>query len=119
MTITLDSLALTVLGLEETKSPVAIFNDIWESGAYKQTITVFGSVKRWSLSCVEKDIAWANSAANHLQGHANDGASLSFSVSEGDLHTVSTNVKVLRVSVRYAEIGTANVRYFSLELQEV
>jgi len=118
-TITDRGYKLTALSLEENSDAVAFFTDKWVSGAYKQAVSTIGLVRRWAVDCVEKDQIWVNSAANLLKAHQKDGTTLVFTVLEKNLYAIAVDVKILRISVHYADIGVANVRHFSVELQEV
>ncbi|MCP8307962.1 MAG: hypothetical protein H3Z52_04730 [archaeon] len=117
MTIIIDTKTLTVSYLSENVEVVITEKDAWESEQYKRKVRVFGTIKRWTLNCYEKDVAWADSVAKHLQTKAKEGNAVNFTVDEGTMHQVNTNVYVLGVDLTY-ESGVANYRTFSISLQE-
>jgi len=118
MTVTLDGYTLTVLSIEDFVEAVASEWHGWKNGQYTHKRMVFGKTRRWRLECVEENVAWDNSAAKHFQTHVEDGASVSFTVSEGNRYSVNTNVYILDVQVTLELTGTSNIRYFSVTLQE-
>ena len=116
MTITIDSKTLNAMSLDENIEVVAVTNDAWENQEYKQKVRVFGIVKSWSLACYEKDVAWDDSVAKHLQNVAKNGNAVSFIVDEGTTHQVNMDVYVLGVTLNYSG-GVANYRTFTVTLQ--
>jgi len=118
MTITIDGKQLNVTHLTEAVEAVAVESDDWRSEGYKRKIRIFGKIRRWTLDCVEKDIAWTDSAANHLQQLAENGTAVSFVIDEGNRHQVNTQVYVLNVQVTLDLVGTQNIRHFIIQLQE-
>ena len=119
MTITIDGKQLNVTHLSETVEAVTVESDDWRPEGYKRKIRTFGKIKRWTLDCIEKDIAWTNSVANHLQGLAESGTAVSFIVDEGDRHQVNTQVYVLNVQITLELVGSQNIRHFTVQLQEI
>ena len=82
---------------------------------------IFGTIRSWELKCYENNVAWSNSNAKYLQDKAKEGNPVTFSIDEGDLHSVSsTNVYILKVDIDYPRGSKASnfVRYFTLRLQE-
>ena len=123
MAATIDSQALSIEGggIEETVKSVGTFVDKWESEKYKKKASIIGSMRSWSLRCYEENVAWSSSLVKHLQEHMEAGDIVEFSISEGNLHTVSsTNVYVLELDVFYRKGAKASsfVRHFNLRLQE-
>jgi len=120
---TIDSQALSIEGggIEENVKSVGTFVDKWENEKYKKKASIIGSMRSWSLRCYEENVAWSSSLAKHLQGHMEAGDIVEFSISEGNLHTVSsTNVYIIAIDVFYKKgaKATSFVRYFTLKLQE-
>lgn len=77
--------------------------DAWENGAYKRKHRVYGLIRKWSLDCIEENVAWNDSSAKYLREQAATGSVLNYSVDEGNRYTVpATNVYVLNVSLRLA-----------------
>ncbi len=119
MTITLDSKTLNVSSMDENVEVIAVFSDKWENEMYKRKVRVFGTVKTWSLTCFEDNVAWTNSVVKHLQEKAKIGDAVAFVVDEGNAHQINTNVYILGVSLSYAGGAMAvNHREFSITLQE-
>ena len=118
MTVTLDGKTLDVLHLGESADPVQVQWDAWENSAYKRKVKVYGLVRRWSLNCVEKEVAWASSQAKSFQESAGAGTTVTFQVTD-QVRIVDTNVKILHVGLNVADLAGKNVRRFSLTLQEV
>lgn len=92
----------------------------WESESLVRKKFVYGQKRAWRLNCIEKNVAWANSAAKYLMEQAEQNAVLTFSASFGDRYNVS-NVKVIveSVSVSMEQVGTQNIRRFTVNLKEV
>ncbi|MEM1552889.1 MAG: hypothetical protein QXH03_09530, partial [Candidatus Bathyarchaeia archaeon] len=81
---------------------------------------VYGQKRVWRLDCLEKGVAWAESAAKYLMEQAAQGNVLAFSADFGDRYSVSNvNVVVEKVSVSMEQVGTQNVRRFTVTLKEV
>jgi len=123
MTVTIDSKTLNVEGggIGENVEVVGSFVDKWQDATYRKEAKIFGSVRSWTLRCYEENVQWSSSVAKHLQDKAKEGNKVSFSIDEGNLHSVSsTNVYILGVNVDYPRGSkpTSFVRYFTLKLQE-
>jgi hypothetical protein len=123
LTVTIDGKTLKVEGggIQENVKPVGTFTDRWVDAAYRKEAKIFGIIRSWTLRCYEENVTWSSSVAKHLQDKAKDGNPVTFSVDEGNLHSVSsTNVYILEVDVDYPRGSKASsfVRYFSLKLQE-
>jgi len=122
-TCIIDSKPLNVEGggVEENAEAVGSFADKWIAGEYKKEAKILGSIRSWTLACFEEDVTWANSVAKHLQDKMKAGGSVTFSLEEGNMHTITTlNVYVLDVSVRYGKGGKSAkfMRRFTVKLQE-
>ena len=120
-TIDAQTLSIEGGGIEENVKGVGTFIDKWENEKYKKKASILGSIRSWSLRCYEENVAWSSSIAKHLQEHMEAGDTVSFSISEGNLHAVSsTNVYILEISVFYKKGAKASsfVRHFTLKLQE-
>ena len=51
------------------------------------------------MNATRKGVTWTDSAANHLQDKAGTDAAVPFIISEGNMHSVNTNLYVLGVIV--------------------
>ena len=123
MTVTIDSKTLNVEGggIQEGAEVVGSFADKWTNGTYARAAKIFGIVRSWTLRCYEQNVAWSSSNAKYLQDKARVGDKVSFSIDEGNLHSVSsTYVYILGVDVDYHKGSKSSqfVRYFTLKLQE-
>jgi hypothetical protein len=123
MTVTLDGKSLNLtsrMALREAVTSVKVEWDDWENAAYTRKLKVLGKVRVWTIECYEKGVTWTNSAAKYFQGIIDDDASVTFVVSESDMHAVNTSVYVLSCEVRYEEgvPAGAQFRNFSITLQE-
>jgi hypothetical protein len=122
MTFTVDSYTLNVTGFSESSEPVGTEWHAWESERITVKRFTYGVLRRWTLSCVEVDVAWGNSAAKYLQDKMNAGEKVTFSVSEGNMHTVqSAQAYVSSVEVEYDRGSTPSrfTRRFTVTLKEV
>lgn len=123
MAVTLDGKTLHVKKLHEDVMPVTSVKDKWENESFKRNVRVVGSVKTWDLTCYEKAVKWADSAAKHLESKADAGDPVAFvvevgTIADGKLHHVpSTEVKILKVAVTITE-GEHDYREFTLKLIE-
>jgi len=116
MTFTIDSYTLNVTDFSESSQPTASEWDAWENEALALKRFVYGLKRVWSLSCVEKDVAWANSAALYLRNKAQTGEVVSFTVDEGDRYLLSsTSAYVDNVNV---DFENPNLRRFTVQLSE-
>lgn len=120
MTVTLGTKALKCTGIGEPGFDLAAAQwDAWENGAYKRKHRVYGLIRKWSLDCIEENVAWNDSSAKYLREQAATGSVLNYSVDEGNRYTVpATNVYVLNVSLRLALVGSKNIRHFTVTVRE-
>jgi hypothetical protein len=118
MTFTIDTYTLNVLDFTEESNPTSAQWYAWENDALKLKNFVYGLKRRWRLRCVEKNVAWNNSAAKYLREKCQSGTSVTFTVDEGDKYQLSaTSVVILSITI---EMETSqNIRYFSVTLKEV
>ncbi len=121
MTVTLDGYTLGVEDFDEDMNAVGVDYPAWENGAFLNKAKVYGSFRRWSLTCSEANVTRTDSPAKHLQSHLETGAPVAFAVDEGDAHTVtSVNVYVKSLRVRYPKgfLATSKYRRFTIIIQE-
>jgi hypothetical protein len=119
MGTTLDSITLTVLSWTESYPAVAPQWDAWVGSAYKKKVMVLGSIRQITLQCVEQDVTWANSAVKHFQDVQNAGTQITLTSDLVVRPVTSMTVLVLDVEFTSQVVGTQNIRYFSVTLQEV
>ncbi|MEM3617297.1 MAG: hypothetical protein QXJ31_05225 [Candidatus Bathyarchaeia archaeon] len=92
----------------------------WENETLTRKKFVYGQKRVWRLDCIEKDVAWADSAAKYLMEQSAEGNILAFSADFGDRYNVSNvNVMVEKVSVSMEQVGAHNIRRFTVALKEV
>ncbi len=121
MTVTLDGYTLGVEDFDEDMNAVGVDYPAWENGAFLNKVKVYGSFRRWTLTCSETNVTWTNSAAKHLQTHLETGVPVAFAADEGDAHTVtSVNVYVKSLRVRYPKgfVTGSKYRRFTITVQE-
>jgi len=119
MTFTIDTYTLNVTDFSESSQPTASEWNAWENQALALKRFVYGLKRVWNLLCVEKDVAWTNSAALYLRNKAQLGDKVTFTVDEGDRYQLSaTSVYVVNVSIEMKLVGGQNVRYFTVQLKE-
>jgi hypothetical protein len=116
-TITLGTKTLNVTNIQETIDIIGTQYDAWQNTVCVKKTSVFGSARKWLVDCVEKDVAWADSAANYLMGVASAGTAVTFS-SNNPRRPINSSVVVLQVALQLELSGTVNVRKFALTLQE-
>ncbi len=117
MTVTLDGYTLNVTDITESINAVGTEWDAWENEQYTRKRKIYGKIRMWRLSCVEKDVAWSNSAANHFMTHVENGEAVTFIVDEGTRYQINTNVYIISINVSFPR-GTQNIRTFSVQLRE-
>jgi len=116
--VTLDGQSLNVTGWRESLEPIKSEYDKWEDGTCKRKVRVYGYVRVYTLDCVEEDVAWASSVVKYFEEKAAAGAVVAFA-SDLPVRTVSSsNVQVMGASFGAADVGSQNVRSFTLKLQE-
>ena len=119
MTFTIDSYTLNVTDFTEQSQPTASEWNAWKNQVLALEHFVYGLKRVWSLSCVEKDVAWSSSAALYLRNKLQSGDTGTFTVDEGDRYQLSaTSVYVVNVSIEMRLVGGQNVRYFTVQLKE-
>jgi len=119
VTFTVDTYTLNVTDFSEESQPTATEWPTWENQALALKRFVYGLKRVWRLSCVEKDVAWANSAAKYLRDKAQQGAVVTFTVDEGSRYQLpATNVYVVSVSIEMRLVGGQNIRHFTVQLKE-
>ena len=78
MTVTLGSKTLNLLGLREISEVKAVKTDRWENGGYKRRYSPIGLLRKWRLECIEKNVAWNESAIKYLEEQAAQATKLDF-----------------------------------------
>lgn len=117
-TITLGTKTVNVVGLRESLAVIGLQYDVWQNQLCRRQVVVYGASRDWSMDCVEKDVAWADSAANYLMGVASAGSAISFT-SDDPRRPINSSVNVLSLLLTLQLTGTVNLRHFSLQLHEV
>jgi hypothetical protein len=87
-------------------------------GVCKRLVKVYGFVRTYQLDCVEQNVVWANSLVNYLEQKASAGTVLAFTSDLSVRAVTNTNVYVTGVSFISENVGTQNIRNFTLNLQE-
>ncbi|MEM2921748.1 MAG: hypothetical protein QXF26_05460 [Candidatus Bathyarchaeia archaeon] len=121
MTVTLDGYTLLVESFEENMDAVAAEYPAWEDSSLVNKFKVYGSYRRWTLTCSELDTDWTSSAANHFQSHLESGEPVVFTVDEGDTHQVSSvNVYIRSLKITYPKgfVTASKHRRFTITIQE-
>ncbi|MEM4005926.1 MAG: hypothetical protein QXM43_09910 [Desulfurococcaceae archaeon] len=91
----------------------------WEEGQVVVKRYVYGIKRTWQLKCIEKDIAWSNSAARYLQQKMAAGETVQFSVNDGDRYTLpTTTCHITGLELEIETTGTQNIRQFTITLKE-
>jgi hypothetical protein len=118
MSVSLDGQALTVTKWVESETLIMSQYDQWSGGLCKRKQQVYGIVRNYQLDCIEQNVAWANSLVNYFEQKASAGTAVAFS-STIPQRAASANVYIQGVDWTAENIGTQNVRKFTLKLQEV
>jgi hypothetical protein len=79
---------------------------------------VYGLVRTYRLDCVEQNVAWASSLVNYFEQKASAGTGLAFTSNHSVRAVTSINVYVTGVNFTAENVGTQNIRNFTLTLQE-
>jgi hypothetical protein len=79
---------------------------------------VYGLVRTYQLDCVEQNVAWASSLVNYFGQKASAGTALAFTSDLSVRSVTSPNVYVTGVNFTAENVGTQNIRNFTLTLQE-
>lgn len=119
MTVTLDGQTLTVTKWIEGILPIQSLYDKWAGGICKRKKMVYGLVRTYQLDCIEQDVTWANSLVNYFEQKAQAGTAVAFT-SDLPQRTLPANtyVTVERVDFTCENVGSQNVRKFTLQLME-
>lgn len=121
MTFTVDSITLNVTGFSESAKPVGSEWLAWEGERVARKRFTYGMLREWTLSCFEVNVAWSSSAAKYLQDKMKDGEKVSFSVSEGGMHQISSvqcYVRDLEINYGRGSKSTQFKREFTVTFQE-
>ena len=118
MGTTLDSQTLTVTKWGEDVSTAASQWDAWSSSSYKRKVKVYGIIRKYTIDCVEKAVAWSSSLVNRFETTAANGTTVVFYSDQAVRPISSVNVYVLKVSWTLENVAGQNIRKFTLTLQE-
>lgn len=119
MTFTIDSFTLNVVDLTETSSPVGAEWHAWENEQIVLKRYIYGIKRTWRLTCIEKDVAWSNSAARYLQQKMAAGETVQFSVNEGDRYSLpATTCHIAGLELEIEPAGQQNIRKYVVILRE-
>jgi hypothetical protein len=75
-------------------------------------------VRTYQLDCVEKDAAWTSSLVKYFEQKASAGTALAFTSDLPQRLLSNTNVYVMGVDFSAENVGTQNIRNYTLHLQE-
>jgi hypothetical protein len=84
----------------------------------KRLMKVYGLVRTYRLDCVEQNVAWASSVVSYFEQKASAGTALAFTSDLSVRSVTSTNVYVMGVDFSAENVGTQNIRNYTLSLQE-
>jgi len=121
MTFIIDAYTLNVIDFSESSEPVSAEWYAWENEKIALKQFVYGVLRKWTLRCVEVNVAWSNSVAKYLQDKMRVGEKVLLSVSEGSMHQVlSVYVYIRSLEINYGRGSTASkfTRRFTIMLQE-
>jgi hypothetical protein len=110
---------LMVTDWEETADSAFHESDTWKNGAYTHPVRVYGKVHKWVLTCIEQNVAWANSAANYFYGLQSAGTAIQLS-SNDPRRPINppVNVVIYQVVLKLVLEGTQNIRRFTVDFRE-
>ncbi len=91
--------------------------DGWENGGYVRKTKVYGILRTLDLSCVEDNVAWADSAMPDFVSLAKAGTEVSFSSDHPAYVESGVNVKILGVFFNVNSDGAPTVRRFTVKIQ--
>ena len=118
MATTLDGKALTVTKWGENVQTRASQWDAWENQECKRKIKVYGITRTYMVECVEQNAAWTDSLVNYFEQTEKNGSSVVLSSDRPTRPVNNVSVYVLNVSFSEENLGTQNIRRFTLTLQE-
>jgi len=120
MAVTIGTATLNVTGFSVKTKIIGPEWFDWENGQIVREQSVYGLKRTWTLHCVEKDVAWTSSAAKYLKEQAKAGNQLSATIDLGDRYSVSSvSVYVDSVQISMEQVGSQNIRHFTVVLKEV
>jgi len=97
---------------------VAIVTELAINNFDKRALRFSPDFSTIAVARVEQNVAWASSLVNYFEQKASAGTALAFT-SDLSVRTVSsTNVYVTGVTFNAENVGTQNIRDFTLTLQE-
>ncbi|MCJ7635480.1 hypothetical protein MUP77_24210, partial [Candidatus Bathyarchaeota archaeon] len=88
------------------------------AGICKRIVKFYGLIRTYQLDYVEQNVAWASSLVNYFEQKASAGTALAFTSDLSVRSVTSTNVYVTGVNFTAENVGTQNIRNFTLALQE-
>ncbi|MEM0050370.1 MAG: LamG domain-containing protein [Candidatus Bathyarchaeia archaeon] len=110
---------LAITDFSESSEPVGAEWHAWEKGQVIIKRYVYGIKRTWQLKCIEKDIAWNNSAARYLQQKMAAGETVTLTINEGDRYTLpATTCHITGLELEIETTGTQNIRKFTITLKE-
>lgn len=121
MTRTLDGKALNIKGFKQSREVVQSQSDEWGATGYTREVNVHGSFRTFLLECWEDAKKWPSSDVKYFEDLADAGETVTFTFSDGNLHSLTCGVKILAVDHDLnLSVSTADpLRMFNLSLQEV
>jgi hypothetical protein len=113
MTNSLGGYELQVLDacLDENDVADTAVDDRWKNGVFQHDLRTKRKEKAWTLTCVEDNVAWADSSAKKLETDMTSGP-LTLIIDEGVLHQVNQSVYLVAITVTYEGV----VRIFDLDM---
>jgi hypothetical protein len=119
--ISAGSAALIVTDWQETAISAFIESDSWKvsggTGYYVHPTKVYGKYHQYLLTCVEQNVAWANSAVPYLFGIQSAGTAILLQCSS-PYRPLSVNVLVAKTILHLPFEAGQNIRKFTVDFRE-
>jgi len=120
MAVTVGTASLNVASFSVATKKIGSEWVDWENNKLVRKQSVYGLKRVWTLNCYEKNVAWTDSAAKYLREQAEAGSQLSATIDLGDRYNVSNvDVYVDSVKIDMVQVGSQNIRNFTVVLKEV
>ena len=112
---------LNVTDWQEVATSAFSETDSWKvSGGtayYVHPTRVYGKYHQYQFTCIEQNVAWANSAVPYLYGIQSAGSSILLQTTN-PLRPLSVNVVVAKCSMSQPFIANQNIRKFIVDFRE-
>jgi len=115
----IDGSIVKVQAWSESQQAISSSSDEWTDRKCRRNTRNYGGISTFTITCIEGDVAWANSIVERLRWRSRKNAIILLS-SDKPLRYVAMKVKVLAVEFEASTetVSNKNIRCFTVTLEE-